>query len=126
MRYRALVAVAIVIVASVIGATAGPGAAATALPGAPTAAAAGGDDPIGNMEGPAVRLADLFFSYRYDVYGWAADSNTPGQPVRVHIYVNGQFDREITTGEPRPDVATVYPWAGANTGFAGAGLAPAV
>jgi hypothetical protein len=115
-RYWTLVAASLLIVSAVIAVAAGPGA-ATTLSRASRAAVAGGDDPIGNLEGPSVRLASLRFSYVYALYGWAADPNTPGQPVKVHIYVNGQFDREVTTGESRPDVAAVYSWAGSNSGY---------
>jgi hypothetical protein len=61
--------------------------------------------------------------YGYVLYGWAADSSTPGQALHIHIYVNGKKkddtvdSRYLVTSESRPDVAAVYPWAGPNTGF---------
>jgi hypothetical protein len=117
-RRWALVGIAIVLVGSVVCVAGGPGTAASASPSAPQAAVAAGDDPIGNLEGPSVRLANLnYHSYDYVLYGWAADPSTPSQPLKIHIYVNGSFDREVTTGESRPDVAAVHPWAGANSGF---------
>ena len=86
-------------------------------PSADAATPAGGDDPIGNLEGPSVRLSQLSNAYTYELYGWAADPSSPGQPVWVRLYVDGQFDRDIVTGDARPDVAAAYPFAGPNAGF---------
>ena len=55
------------------------------------------------------------------VVGWAADPADPGRE-EVHVYVTGPDGRAgfsgIFTQNARPDVATIYPWAGASTGFA--------
>jgi peptidoglycan/xylan/chitin deacetylase (PgdA/CDA1 family) len=51
------------------------------------------------------------------VHGWAIDPDTPTQPVRVHIYVDGRGVASIAADLSRPDVARVYPWAGPLHGF---------
>lgn len=38
------------------------------------------------------------------VHGWALDLDVPEQPMRVHIYIDGQHVGTTTTGIARPDV----------------------
>src|SRR3954451_9953655 len=89
-------------------------------------------DPVGAFDALSVRFAFPFAlqntpSY---VWGWAADPDAPGQQVQGHIYIDGvQPDQNFNsdrgawaepttvTGNPRPDVASVYPSAGDNSGW---------
>ncbi len=50
--------------------------------------------------------------------GWALDPDTPlGQPVDVHVYVDGAWGGATRTGVVRDDVAAVYPGTGNLHGF---------
>ncbi|MCT9818774.1 hypothetical protein N3K63_00595 [Microbacterium sp. W1N] len=48
--------------------------------------------------------------------GWVIDPDT-SDPVTVHVYVNGAGHTVTAAGVARPDVAAVYPEAGANHGI---------
>jgi hypothetical protein len=48
--------------------------------------------------------------------GWALDGETTG-PVKVHVYVDGQFHSEITANQSRPDIGAAFPGMGNNHGF---------
>ncbi len=56
-----------------------------------------------------------------DVAGWVADPAAPGARAEVHAYVTGPAgvarNPGIFTGDPRPDVPRVLPWAGGTQGF---------
>ncbi|MEP6563347.1 MAG: hypothetical protein ABJD68_19990, partial [Nakamurella sp.] len=71
--------------------------------------------PIGWVDA-ATRTA----SGQIEVNGWAADPATPGRE-EVHIYVTGPNGTQripgTFTGDARPDVTSVYPWAGGSAGF---------
>src|SRR5436189_5477672 len=63
------------------------------------------------------------------IHGWAADPDAPGQRVQVDVYVDGQPSTafspaagpgSVQTGNPRPDVAAVIPFAGDNAGWSSA------
>jgi uncharacterized membrane protein len=59
------------------------------------------------------------------VAGWSYDGDTPGQPVAVHLYVDGTLHVAVGTGLPRGDVAQVHPDAGPAAGFRWSGVLPA-
>src|SRR3954470_13413798 len=108
-RTGALAVALLLVCVSVVGAGA-PSAASSA---ASTAQAAGDGSPLGHFDGPSVRLAAIRrTAYEYFLYGWAADPDAPGQPTTVGVFINGGIGNNVTTGEPRPDVQAVYPWAG--------------
>lgn len=67
-------------------------------------------DPYGSLD--AVVRVPAGASVR----GWAADPD--GRPVTVHLYVDGAAAAVTQTGQPRPDVASVFPGAGPDPGFA--------
>ena len=101
--------------------------AAVVLPAPPAHAEAG--DPVGAFDSISIgfafsnaptggdpRPAQAFWA----VTGWAADPDTPGQSLEVHVYMDGQraygFNGSYT-GDPRPDVDAAIPGAGPNSGF---------
>lgn len=49
--------------------------------------------------------------------GWAYDSDAPGEPVALHVYVDGRVVEQVRTADPRPDVARVSPDAGPTSGY---------
>jgi hypothetical protein len=49
--------------------------------------------------------------------GWTWDPDVPTQPVSVHFYVDGKWYARQTADINRPDVAQVFPNAGATHGF---------
>ena len=54
------------------------------------------------------------------VAGWAADPESPGAVLPVHVYVtgpSGSVGTAVATGGSRPDVGAGLPWAGGSTGF---------
>lgn len=66
-------------------------------------------DPYGSLDA-VVRVPS-----GAEVRGWAADPD--GRPVTVHVYVDGAATAVTQTGQPRPDVASVFPGAGPDSGF---------
>ena len=58
-----------------------------------------------------------------NVQGWAIDPDAPTTPVTIHVYIGGPaapVGEGHNTGpaeQARPDVATIYPQAGAGHGF---------
>jgi hypothetical protein len=58
------------------------------------------------------------------VTGWGADQDTPNQAVSINVllgsrYLNAAFTGvRLSAGQPRPDIAEVYPALGPNHGFA--------
>lgn len=73
--------------------------------------------PQGSLDGAGLHQG----TNQIDVVGWAADPAAPGAREEVHIYVTGpRGTRGVPgtyTGDSRPDVARVYPWAGGTRGF---------
>jgi hypothetical protein len=66
--------------------------------------------PIGSLDtvsGAATKVT---------VRGWAIDGDTPGEPVPVHIYIDGK-GTAITANTSRPDVGRAFPHAGGQHGF---------
>ena len=53
---------------------------------------------------------------RLTVRGWALDPDQLGDPVAVHVYVDGQF-AAVTADGSRPDVGLAFPGAGSGHGF---------
>jgi hypothetical protein len=51
------------------------------------------------------------------VAGWAFDPDAPTVSGAVHVYVDGGFAGAVTADGSRPDVAGVFPQAGAAHGF---------
>ena len=72
--------------------------------------------PIGYLDG-ASETADGQIA----VSGWAADPAAPGVREEVHVYVTGPAGVNgtpgIMTGDARPDVQALVPWAGPSRGF---------
>jgi hypothetical protein len=42
------------------------------------------------------------------VRGWTLDKDTPAQPTRAHLYVDGEGAASVTADESRPDVAQAF------------------
>jgi hypothetical protein len=42
------------------------------------------------------------------ITGWTLDKDTPGQPTRAHVYVDGRGAASVTADKPRPDVARAF------------------
>jgi len=80
---------------------------------------ADGGDPVGAFDSTSIRWSGVYYYglTDWEIYGWAADPDAPGQSLDVHIYVDGQQQSVAHTGEPRPDVPAVYPFAGDNSGW---------
>src|SRR5437764_6013642 len=96
--------------------------AALALVAGPVPARADGGDPIGYLDSISARLGlnslqPTNSGSRWALFGWAADPDAPGQPLDVHIYVDGQLTTVTHTGEARPDVAAAFAFAGPNAGW---------
>jgi hypothetical protein len=51
------------------------------------------------------------------VSGWVIDPDVPTAGVVMHVYVDGTYRTQFTATAPRPDVAAVYPNAGADHGY---------
>jgi hypothetical protein len=76
-----------------------------------------GGSPVGAFDG-----AEALSGGAIKVHGWGYDPDAPKQPVDIHVYVGGPAG--VGTGYnlgparvSRPDVAKVYPAAGAGHGF---------
>ena len=105
------VAVLLAVLAAAIGVQATP---AGAEPG----------DPVGAFDTISARLSSVPIEdpehpySEWEIYGWAADPDAPGQPTDIHLYIDGQQDSEpLRTGDPRPDVDAAIPFAGPNAGW---------
>lgn len=57
--------------------------------------------------------------------GWAFDPDSAGNPVTVHVYVDGRLRKVVTTGQPRPEIPSVVPGAGSDTGYVAGPIAVA-
>jgi len=66
--------------------------------------------PVGRIE------TTVSSGYSARVTGWAIDPDTSA-PIDVHLYVDGVYTQAVTASGVRPDVAAVYPAAGAAHGF---------
>jgi hypothetical protein len=114
---RAVRVVVVVVVAAV-------GLAGVPVTPSATAAAASGSNPIGSFDSFALHAGATLVPSTgnpgpstWTVYGWAADADAPGQPVPIHVYVNGVGAAIGSTGSPRADVAAAVGYAGPNAGF---------
>ncbi len=74
----------------------------------------GTNQPAGNPFG-SLDLANKV-NGRITVRGWAMDPDTTN-PIKVHVYANGQFKGELTADAGRPDLGAAYPGWGPNHGF---------
>lgn len=76
-------------------------------------------DPIGSFDATSVRLSYVFYYglSTWQISGWAADPDAPGQAIDVHVYLDGERYGVIHTGGNRPDVPAVFPFAGDNSGW---------
>jgi hypothetical protein len=88
----------------------------------PPPAHADGGDPIGYFDSISARLGLNSLQptnpgSRWELFGWAADPDAPGQQLDVHIYVDGQLTTVTHTGDARPDVAAVFGFAGPDAGW---------
>ena len=100
----------------------------TGMSGLSGSARAESSDPVGAFDSISVRFPSVFVdpSVPWELHGWAADPDAPGQVIGVALYVDGQesstaqvsSSSEVPTGLPRPDVAAVVPYAGENSGWA--------
>jgi len=98
-------------------------AATVAAQATPARAEAG--DPVGAFDTISIRLGGSPYlrdapNFNWELSGWAADPDAPQQRVEVHIYVDGQRigqTEQIFTGDPRPDVAAAFPYAGPSAGW---------
>jgi hypothetical protein len=70
------------------------------------------NNPRGSVD--SVRLAPG----GVQVIGWALDPNTPS-PIRIMVYVDGAPVGLTYATQPRPDVASVFPYYGPGHGFVG-------
>ena len=68
-------------------------------------------NPVGNLE-LAQRAGGTV-----NVGGWTIDRDIATGPVDVHVYVDGRWGAAVRASGDRPDVAAVYPDAGAAHGF---------
>src|SRR4051812_3641657 len=87
---------------------------------APTpATAASAHAPVGSLDAVSARFTPTSVTdtngESVTISGWAADQDTPGQPVDVHIVANGTPVYPTKTELPRPDVQRGRPWAGPST-----------
>ncbi len=70
-------------------------------------------DPVGHLDS----LNRVGASSYVAVRGWALDADTRG-PLRIGVTVDGRAQSDLVTGQPRDDVAAVYPAFGRWLGFA--------
>jgi hypothetical protein len=78
----------------------------------PVAGAAVPPSPIGSFDGVSAR-----FDSNVVVSGWAADADALDQPIAVRLYLGPTFVAQISTGDPRPDVAARMHGVGQSTGW---------
>lgn len=102
------------------------------IPGVPMA---GPHDPQGHLDGIEVEAIDQNGLFRWIGKGWAFDPDVTG-PINVRVRVLGKapsfpapnnvisLQNVFGAFRARPDVATMIPAAGPNTGFRGAFLPP--
>jgi hypothetical protein len=87
----------------------------------PSASAAGAHAPVGALDAVSARFMPASVinpsNETLTISGWAADQDVPGQPIDVHIFVNGRPVYPTKTGQARPDVQRGRPWAGPSTGW---------
>ncbi|HEY3721900.1 MAG TPA: hypothetical protein VGN59_00930 [Acidimicrobiia bacterium] len=80
---------------------------------AATTASASPGNPVGAFDSVSARFDGNWF-----ITGWAADGDTPGQPVQVRlVFANNKFVQYVATGDARPDVGSAVPGAGPSTGW---------
>ncbi|HDZ59833.1 MAG TPA: hypothetical protein ENH44_03490, partial [Actinobacteria bacterium] len=75
--------------------------------------------PFGSLDGVSVDYAG-----QISLDGWAIDPSIIS-PIKVHVYVNGQWGGEFTADASRPDVGAAYPGYGDNHGFSATATANA-
>lgn len=51
------------------------------------------------------------------IRGWAFDQSLVNTALKVHIYIDGKFNQEVTANQSRPDVGAAYPGVGNNHGY---------
>ena len=51
------------------------------------------------------------------IRGWAFDESLLNTAIKVHIYIDGKYNQEVTANQSRPDVGAAYPGAGNNHGY---------
>lgn len=69
------------------------------------------DAPVGTLDQVAAGAGTV------TVRGWTYDPDVPLDSINVHVYIDGKMAASVPTGQPRPDVARVYPGVGGATGF---------
>ena len=80
-------------------------------------------DPVGAFDSISIGLAGALFPTGpprslWALTGWAADPDAPGQPLTLHVYVDGQQENLYSfPSDPRPDVDAAIPGAGPNAGW---------
>jgi hypothetical protein len=67
--------------------------------------------PIGNVDAATPAGNNV------TVRGWALDQDSPTEPIRVHVYVDGVVRSGVTADDPRADIGLAYPEAGVNHGW---------
>jgi hypothetical protein len=67
-------------------------------------------DPVGALD----RVQPVSGGLR--ARGWALDPETTA-PVKVHLYVDGRFERAVVADASRPDVAAAHPAYGPLHGY---------
>jgi hypothetical protein len=86
-----------------------------------TPAAPASSAPVGALDVATIRFGSPgpldHLPAVFQLSGWAADRNAPGQPIEVDLQVNGLPVQPTFTGQPRGDVPHVLPWAGGSTGW---------
>ena len=69
-------------------------------------------NPVGALEAATVDGRTVAVS------GWALDHDTPTNPIRVDVYVDGRGARSLQAGGARPDIGAAHPGTGSDHGFA--------
>ena len=75
--------------------------------------------PFGSLDSVSVD-----YTGQISLSGWAIDPSIT-DPIKVHVYVNGQWGGEFTANGSRPDVGSAYPGYGDNHGFSASATANA-
>jgi len=95
--------------------------------GFPGSARAESGDAVGTFDSVSIGFSfPNQTGQRWQIRGWAADPDAPGQAIGVAISVDGQPGSSdqvnnpwlISTGRERPDVAASVPFAGDHSGWA--------